>query len=413
MSRHLSTILVLFVSGCSGMADEATLAPTTDAGNGGVSDTRLDVDTNRDVDPPDSGPSEDALEEVEAPFFGLKDDADFLVPGSIVARSEPAASGSLVAWVERPDNASPTLSVWDLDTPTTPPRTFEVPNLINPRHLALSDAFLVYTDDRYGDPDVFAIDLASGLERTVASGPGAQERPAILGSRVAWEDCSACVTGDGPRGREPLRDLAERDLATALPATVFGTPDVADHSPRYGLLDDGRPALAWVSDRATLRVERLEAGLSLTLEQSDNLAEDEAISGLSLVDGALTWRPSPLIVNPDSMIVNPDSMWPSDVLSTDLLTSTTTRLTTHAELGATLELSPDGRDGILYWLESPPAEPRNGRLMRATLAAPDAISTVFTSEGLNAFTVGRGFVAFIAPRQDNDGEPDLHVLRTP
>jgi hypothetical protein len=385
---------------------------------GGLVDTRIDVATDvplpRDSRPPDEdtslAPDVDGAGPDELPY-ATKEDPALLVPREVAAKASIAASGDLVAWVER-SNDTTALRVWDVSRPTVPPRTFVIPNLVAPRDLALSDAYLAYVDVRFGDPDIFAIALDTGREQVIASGFGAQEHPSVLGSRVAWEDCSACVMGDGPAGREPRREIFERDLTTALPARALTADQVADHSPRYGLLADGRPALAWVSGRATLRLERLEAGLSLTADVVATLAEDAEVGGLALIDGGIAWRPRPRIVNPDSMIVNPDSMWPSDLFLTPPDLATSTALTVHAELGAALELAPDGRDGFVTWLESPPNTPTTGRIMRSSIEGAAPVE-IIGRDGLTEFAVGRTFVAFIAPRDDNDGLPDLHVLPTP
>lgn len=356
-----------------------------------------------DTTPSDSGTD---VREVEAPLAGLKDDPTYLVPGNVAPRTDVAAAGDLVAWVEGTD-AAPLIVVWDVSTPDLAPRAFSPPGLTRPRALALSDAYIVYVDDRYGDPDVFAIELATGAELAVVTRAGAQGSPAVLGARVAWEDCSACVTGDGLPGREPLREIALLDLGGGDERAL--TSDVTpDRAPSFGLVADGRPALAWIAGRATLRVERLQAGLSASHDVEAELLPDQEVARVALWDGVIAWRPSPLIVNPDSMIVNPDSMFPSDVFTTSVEGGDTLRLTTHAELVGRMDLAPAAFGSRLAWLEIPPGVPGTGRVMLSTGAAT---STLAEASGLVTFAMGRDFVVFTAPRADNDDQEDVHVLR--
>jgi len=391
--------------GATGVADTGISDAILDTGvfDGFPSDT-----TSPDTTPPDTTPSDTSTDvrEVEAPLVGLKDDPTYLVPGNVAPRAEVAAAGDLIAWVEGTD-AAPLLVVWDISTPDAAPRAFSPPNLTRPRALALSDAFLVYVDDRYGDPDVFAIELATGAELAVVTRAGAQDAPAVLGARVAWEDCSACVTGDGLPGHEPLREIALRDLGGGdeRALTADATPDRA---PGFGLLADGRPALAWISGRAALRVERLQAGLSATWDVLPSLLPDQEVARVALWEGGIAWRPSPLIVNPDSMIVNPDSMYPSDVFTTAIADGATTRLTTHAELAGGMDLAPSAFGPRLGWLEIPPGVPGTGRVVLSSGGAP---TTLAEAAGIVSFAMGRDFVVFTAPRADNDGEEDVHVLR--
>lgn len=231
-----------FVAAC-GDQDAGTIFPGQDTFADAVadtspSDTTADAsadtsspDTSADVGPGDTREPPDTV----APLTGFKDDGRFIVPGQIAKKTWPAVAGSLVAWVEGTD-AGPVLVVWDTQVLTNPPRVYLVQNLVNPRELTLSDAFLAYVDDRYGDPDVFALDLETGVERAVVTRPGAQEKPSIIGSRVAWEDCRDCVTGGGVPGRESQRQVVERDLAGGAERIVASGAGGA-FAPRYGLLD--------------------------------------------------------------------------------------------------------------------------------------------------------------------------------
>jgi hypothetical protein len=378
----------------SDVSSDTSLPDTShDTDDGGLSDTRLDT-------------------EVVAPLFGLKADERFIVPGNVASKTWPTMAGPLVAWVESTD-AAPVLMVWDTRSPSTAPRAYVVPMLSDPRELALSDAFLAYVDDRYGDPDIFAIDLESGVERPVVTRPGAQEKPAIIGSRVAWEDCRQCLTGVGIPGREVARQVVERDLAGGGERSV-STSAAGAFSPRYGLLEDGRQALVWVEGRTTLVVERLEPGFDRRHDVVASLPANLEVASANLVAGLISWRPRPLIVNPDSMIVNPDSMWPSDLFVSSADTGDTTRVTTHAELGASLPIGIEGLGTTVAWLESPPGDATSGSFRRLdTSVSPLTPDTLFTLAGTSGFALGNGFAVVTAPRADNDGLDDLHLFPIP
>jgi len=388
--------------------------PTPDATSDASPDT-TSPDTSSDVSN-DTGPSDtrEDPDETVAPLFGLKADESFVVPGNVGRKTSPAVAGPLVAWVEDTDLA-PVLVVWDTRALSNAPRTYAVPLLSNPRQLALSDAFLAYVDDRYGDPDVFAIDLETGVERPVATLPGAQERPAILGSRLVWEDCRLCVTGLGVRGREAERQVVERDLAVAgSPERLVTNSTDGAFAPRYGLLEDGRQALVWVEGRSTLVVERLEAGFFRRHDVSASLPDDLEVASTHLVSGLLAWRPRPLIVNPDSMIVNPDSMWPSDLFVSSADTGDTVRVTIHAELGASLPIAIEGLGSRLAWLESPPGVPNEGRFrLLDTSETPLTPDTLFALTAPSGFALGADYAVVTAPRADNDGLDDLHLFALP
>jgi hypothetical protein len=417
MSLSRSVIFSALAAGLMACgADEAALAPTQD----GFVDTTADAtnDTGaQDTTNPDTGDaaadtSADTADtrevgETVVPLFGLKADERFIVPGNVAAKTSPAVAGPLVAWVEANDEG-PTLVVWDTRVITNPPRVYDVALLTNPRELSLSDAFLVYVDDRYGDPDVFAIDLETGVEQAVVAKPGAQERPSVLGSAVAWEDCRDCVTGADVAGREAARQVWQRDLSSGDEVQVSRSASGA-FSPRYGLLADGRQALAWVEGRAAVSWVRLLAGASGRFDLSAFVAEDQEIAGLELVAGLMVWRPRPLIVNPDSMIVNPDSMWPSDVLSTQAESGETTALTVHAELSGRLTSHIDGLGERVVWLESEPGLPRLGRLVRRELGA-GVSDTLFQLSDMNGVALGSDYAVVTAPRADNDGLSDLHLF---
>ncbi|MBE7419209.1 MAG: hypothetical protein HS128_16000, partial [Ideonella sp.] len=409
------------VFGLAACGDANDSVATNDTG--GISDALQDTigDVSADTTTPDTGPDSDTsadtrdpdtLEETVSPLFSLKSDDRFIVPGNIAEKTSPAVAGALVAWVETTD-LGPSLVVWDTRDLNQAPRSYTVPNLTRPRQLALSDVYMVYVDDRYGDPDVFALDLETGLERPVVTKFGAQERPDILGTVVAWEDCRDCVSGAEVPGREAQRQVYSRDLASGDETQLTTSPDGA-FSPRFGLLVDGRQALAWVEGRAALAYTRLLPGQSGRFDVSASIPTDQEVASLELVAGILAWRPRPLIVNPDSMIVNPDSMWPSDLFATQVDGGDTTALTLHAELSGRLANAGTARtiDGLgdqLAWLESSPGDPRVGRFMVRELGA-GLNDQRFALPEISGMALGSEYAVVTAPRADNDGLSDLHLF---
>lgn len=427
-ARRLALVLTLALAAC-GDAENLTAGSDTGGVSDALQDTLGDVNTPdttpADTSTPDVGPDADTASdtrdpdttgETVAPLFSLKSDDRFIVPGNIAEKTSPAVAGSLVAWVEATD-LGPSLVVWDTRDLDTAPRSYPVPNLTRPRELALSDVYIVYVDDRYGDPDVFALDLETGVERPVVTKFGAQERPDILGTVVAWEDCRDCVGGLGVPGREAQRQVYTRDLTSGDGTALTASPEGA-FSPRFGLLVDGRQALAWIEGRAAVAYTRLLPGQSGRFDVSANLAADQELASLDLSAGLIAWRPRPLIVNPDSMIVNPDSMWPSDVFTTRIDGGETIALTVHAELSSRLSPSPgsmrtiDGLGDRLAWLESSPGDPGVGRFMVRDLGAgvPGINDQRFALPDITGMALGTEYAVVTAPRSDNDGLSDLHLF---
>lgn len=420
----VSLVSVLGLTSACGDDSSVTARPDTSVndtvqdavtGDTSITDTST-VDTSVGDTSFDTGPNDTSADtrETVGPLTGLKEDPRFLVPGNRAAKSQIAAAGTRVAWVEDVptgdggDDTVPALVVWDLVDPSVAPRVFAPPNLANPRSLVLGPGLLVYVDDRYGDPDLFAVDLERGDERALVTRPGAQEHPALSGNSLAFEDCSSCVTGEEEPGREPGRAVVVRALDSGLEVRLDGPG--ADRRPTFGTLDQ-RPVLAWISGRA-LAVKRLDsAEPSFEVDLGSSLEASSEVAAVAVWRDALAFRPNPLIVNPDSMIVNPDSMYPSDVFVATL-DGTITRLTTHAELAEGMDPGlrvpglASAPDAALTWLESAPGDPGLGRLRVWRGAA----TTEVELRGLDAFGVGASFVAFTAPRADNDGASDVHVL---
>ena len=339
--------------------------------------------------PPDEGPSVDA-----SGLTALKPEPGWIVPGGVVARTAVALAGARVAWVEAPEDAPHELVVWDLALPGSAPRTYRPANLAHPRELALGDAVLVYVDDRYGDPDLFALDLATGSERALVARPGAQDRPAVDGSRVAWSDCRACVGGDGGAGREIYRGA----LPPAALAEERVTADaLADDAAAWGELEDGGAALAWVSGSTRLRV-RGESGLEATLDAP------APVRAVALTAGALAFRQAPTIINPDSML-------PSDVRVWTVGTGAVTSLTFHAELAPGVDGAPRAAAGRLAWLEAVPGDAALSAV-RVTDVTGGAVLEAEVA-GAATLALSGSHLAVLAPRDDNGGRLDLWIRELP
>lgn len=424
----LAACLASAVSGCgdaaSGMTSADAASPDTSVSFDAISSdatTSTDAATTADT----STSPDVRVDETSAALVTLKDDDTYLVPGNVAKKTEVAAAGGVVAWVETPADGAPFFVVWDVTDTTSAPQSYVVPNLRHPRQLALAHGLLAYVDDRYGTPDVFGLGLERGDAFPIAVAAGAQERPTVAGTEVAWADCRACVTGDDGSGWEIYARAVDLVAPDASPAEVRVTDDaVPDRGPVFGLADgasaDGeRVVLAWVRGRTGMRV--LELGkdqgdptrLDLEVDVSDRLRAADAVGWVAASPGILAWRTRPVIVNPDSMIVNPDSMFPSDVFVTDIAGDTvngTARATTHGELRDGMDGAIRAAAGRLAWLDATPTA-RRLRLVDATdpLSVDTAGQTV-VEDGLHAFALGSELVAFIAPRSDNAGLDDLWVL---
>ncbi|PKN55851.1 MAG: hypothetical protein CVU56_19130 [Deltaproteobacteria bacterium HGW-Deltaproteobacteria-14] len=325
-----------------------------------------------------------------AALVGLKDDPDWIVPGGVVARTAVAVAGTRVAWVEAPADANPELVVWDTALPDTAPVAYRVPNLAHPRELALGDAALVYVDDRYGDADLFAVDLASGAEQALVTRPGAQEHPTLVGAALAWADCRACVSGDGGGGREIFRralDGVEQRVTSDA---------VADDRPTLGTLADGTLALAWVNGDTQIRV--VGVGTDATLDTG------RSVAGVALTQGVIAFRPPPLIINPDSMR-------PTDLRLWNVASGEVRAATFHAELAPGMDPVPRAADGRFAWIDGVPGAPAQAQL---TVADPEGAADLTASvAGAVTAAVSGARVAILAPRADNDGLLDLWIRELP
>ena len=339
----------------------------------------------------DAGPTDDAVGD-RPTTAELKDDDTFLVPPGVALRRDVAIAAGRVAWVELDSPVgTPSLRLWDLST-LEPPVTLELPYLVDPRSLALSDEWLVYVDGRYGDPDVFAVRLSDGVERTVAAVPGAQDQPAIRGGQVAWRDCRDCVPGLGDAAAEIYRIDLDQPDADPIQVTE---DDVEDRRPTWGTLVDGDVALAWIHGEDRLMV--LPEGGEVS-----TLALDRPVLALALDSGHLAWRES-------ISIINPDSMMPVDVYGTNVLTGDTAPYSEHAEVAPGVDPQPSAAGGRVAWIESVPGELPLTRVRLADSVTAELEQTIELLS-IQQAQVSDATLAIVAPRQDNGGQPDVLVL---
>ena len=431
-------------SGVGGAADTTTGADTggvgfdinvgDDASTGGTADTAgSDDDDARDAGPVDTagggdddaaghdaatvadagsedadGPAEDTSDD-DAGGGGLssKIDPTFLVPPTVSRKSHLALSESAAAWVEEAGSGGSQLVFWAIDRGQDP-IALDIPNLFEPSQLQLSETWLVYVDTRYGDDDLFAWHLEDGSEQIVAVLQGAQHQPTLDGTTLAWRDCRECVPGDPDAAAEiyAVELTAESDDADEEQRVTDDEDD--DRLPSLGGVGaDG--ALAWVAGADTLRV------------QSTDLALDEAwtvdgtVLGMTLADGKLAYRQSPLVINPDSMmVINPDSMMPSEVFSVDALSGDETVLTEHSETELALleegaQLAGTASSGRVAFLESVAGQLPLQRLQVLDATSGASVDVVDVDEAHEP-SLSTTWMGFLAPRADNDGEDDVHLL---
>ena len=400
-------------AGASEAADRFTGEESTAAG---WADPMVDEGVEGGVNTPDAGAVGQDISvdndggPAEAPPEPGKADDGFLVPPNVAARQQVVVSGGLVAWVERSVESNETvLMVWEA-LAGKEPQALRAPNLSNPRQLVLADNWLVYVDDRYGDDDIFAIDLATGLEQPVVTEAGAQVEPDLKGDVVVWRDCRSCVDG-----ADSAAEIFRADLSGDEPAKQITSSAADDRRPALGTASDGGELIAWIEGERRIRVRS---------ELSDEVWEvGEFVSTIALSGGYVTWRESTGLINPDSMMpiainpdsmkpavgINPDSMIPSDVYATDVQSGDTHALSVHAELSPELLGRVHAAHGRAVWLEANPAAALAPRLVVADIAAGKELASI-EIPGLWAPSLGAEMVAFIAPREDNAGLDDVWVL---
>ncbi|PKN55852.1 MAG: hypothetical protein CVU56_19135 [Deltaproteobacteria bacterium HGW-Deltaproteobacteria-14] len=407
-SRALALLLLLAgapLGGCGAMSDAAGSA-TSDTTSGDtrpgtdvvVADTAQSDDTSTpgdttatDATASDTRPGEDT----DAAVTTLtKLDPTFIVPAGIAERREVALSGATAAWVERDTpGATPRLVTWDASAVDLAPSPHPVANLAHPRELALDGDHLVYVDDRYGDPDVFLLDLSTGLETAVSARAGAQTRPTVRGPLVAWQDCRRCVGGDDDHNA----DIYVFDLSTGVEVNLTDD-DTADRRPVFGTLAGGAPAIAWVHAGGVLRASGLDDATDVVWQ----VAEVE-LGGLALTEGVFAWR------RPSPFIINPDSMHPGDVFLTNAADGATFPASFHAERAPGLDEVPRGAGGRVTWLESPANDLGATRLRVANNDATPLLSEDLAARA-SSLALSPTHAAITAPRPDNGGFEDVWIL---
>ena len=358
----------------------------------------------------------------DSPLFGdsraptpngddIRPDAEDTGPDATVGLSEdtpwhPAAGGSRAllalsakraAWVET-DLASGKVALMTMAFDGHgPPMAIVLPPATSPRELSLGDDWLVYVDDRYGDEDIFAVDLSTGTAFEVARRPGVQRSPHVHGPWVVWEDCRLC-----PAGSVANQEIYLMHLPTQKEERMT-TNDSADREPALGDFANGDLGIAWIEGYDHVRKRTLEG-------DEDGFVAEQTVGSVALVQGVLVWRPSATILNPDSMkpgILNPDSMLPSDVFLTQDSPPETTTLTVHAELLSSLDGSPSGGAGRVAWLESTDAPPE-GSLHVANVMTKEITHTL-AAEAMSEVSLGDTLFGFIAPSDANNGENDVWI----
>ena len=390
------------VTGCSA-ADKAAGMAANDSAVSNMDSSASDAGpTNDNASSSDTAPSDSAMtdsgqmedtgadsgpSDVRAP---MSKDPAFIVPPGEAERTSLALSATHAAWVERATpNSPPQLVTWDLAA-VGDPTALSVPYLKNPQELVLGDGWLFYTDDRYGDADVFGVDLGNGVEHQIVTRQGSQTRPSAAGSIVVWQDCRDCVLGDPALARPQIyrRSMPDGD------ESLMSDGANANWRPAFGTLADGKIALAWVVGGTEITVPALSGSWTVP----------EPIAGVALAKGMLAWRPSPAVINPDSMM-------PSDVYVTDPSTGETTQLTVHAEIRGEVDEVPVAAGGLVAWLEDvPESEPEVLRRIRAFDMGSLSEVLVVDKASISQLAISESYLGFVAPHLENGGMKDVHIL---
>ena len=322
----------------------------------------------------------------------LKDVPEYLVPAAVGAKAHLAISPTMAAWV----NISPRgreLVTWELFGEAAP-KTWTVPGLVNPRQLAVSQQWLVWVDVTH-DPtgDLFALNLQTGTSSLVVGVPGAQNKPALNGSVLVWQDCRACSTTT----ERPTPSIYRRDL-NALPVEEALVDDGLAHSlPVLGTLADESVAVAWLVGTSTIRVVGNEVDTSFP-------AQGSGVEGLALWQGTLAFRTQPAIINPDSMI-------PTDPWAIDVASGTQTLLATDQNLSAGLPSKVVVAGDGFAWLDQDPADPSD---IRVVVVGADASPIgSFAAPVATEIVGGGGWIGLVAPLAVNADESDILVKAAP
>jgi len=124
-------------------------------------------------------------------------------------------SGNRIVWRERLPN--PEIVFYDL---TSGQRNIvrEGPNLHDP---AINGDRIVWAENRFGNNDIFMLDLMTGQERRITHNSSGQFAPAIDGDRIVWIDW-----------RNGNSDLYLFDLSTNQERAIATGPEEVDFSPQ-------------------------------------------------------------------------------------------------------------------------------------------------------------------------------------
>ncbi len=401
-------VLAFLLVGCEmsvGSADEAALNPTlfdVAVPDIGLPDIRPDdIEPDLPLVPPDIGPVDDSSSQQE---LETKTDATYLVPSSISKKTHLSMADGRAAWVDQEtEDSLPTIVVWDFAQEEAP-QTLTIPYVKDPTSLILDKGWLFYVDVPWGSQDVFGYRLSDGDWRIIAGGPGAQLLGDAQNGRVLYTDCSACIAGSDTESASEVYEVHADDETKPL---RLSNNKVHDASPVFGTMSDGSSAVAWISNYNTLQV--------LNGDTLSNVTVDAAwVQDLVLVQGRVSWRPSPAIINPDSMIpspmiINPDSMMPSDLFVTDIVGGTTSPLSSHAEVGPSTPLSLKGSSSLLLFAEGVVGSERE-RLNVYNLVTSEPVLAL-EEPAISGFSIGTDYVGFTAPRPDNEGLGDVWILK--
>lgn len=125
-------------------------------------------------------------------------------------------SGGLIVYTDYS-----TSDVFVFDTADGTSRNLSASSGSNSIDPAVSQGLVAWTDDRDGNSEIYARNLASGEERRVTTSPEADEKPAVGGKVIAWQRCSAAGSCD----------IWSYDWATGTTTQVTATADGDERHP--------------------------------------------------------------------------------------------------------------------------------------------------------------------------------------
>ncbi|MCP4650493.1 MAG: PEP-CTERM sorting domain-containing protein [PVC group bacterium] len=117
--------------------------------------------------------------------YDLSQNTELQIVDRVIWKDTPDAFENTVVWVE---GFAGKASILGYNIETDIPMNFAVNDYGNKEGLKIWGDFLVWSEDRYGNWDIFGYDINAGEEFQITNDPFDQKNPAIYRNMIAWED---------------------------------------------------------------------------------------------------------------------------------------------------------------------------------------------------------------------------------